>query len=190
MRGLSGNRLRVVKEVLRYCSFAFLFSGAILLAGVNARAASLDLKLEPSVLKPGVLYIDLANPTDARGITLGDDKQAANLTTKEVGGMTAAEPKDNYVLVKLDTALVKEETPLLVAFSYYDSDRWDEPEVQGFLPVSDPKGQYTHLPTFSGAYSESWRWWTSFTYANYSSGYLSGVRQSSFRLKIKDIRRI
>ncbi len=144
-------------------------------------------EIDAAKLKPEVLYIDLGNPSSARGIAPANEKEEANLERREVGGMPAAEPKNGAVILKMDPAVVKEETPLLVAFSYYDADRWDEPLIQGFLHAPDRHGFYTGTPTTAGAYSETWRWWTTFTYANYR-GYVRDGVQANFRLKVKSIR--
>ena len=144
-------------------------------------------EIDAAKLKPEVLYIDLGNPSSARGIAPANEKEEANLERREVGAPPAAEPKNGAVILKMDPAVVKEETPLLVAFSYYDADRWDEPLIQGFLHAPDRHGFYTGTPTTAGAYSETWRWWTTFTYANYR-GYVRDGVQANFRLKVKSIR--
>ncbi len=164
-----------------------------LLACVLASEAVLCTESTPAIatiaaaqLKPEVLYIDLASPGEARGIALADDKQAANLEQRELGGMVGALPKDGRIVVKLDPAIVKPETPLLVAFCYFDTEAWAEPAIAGFLHAPDPRGFYTNCATDGGAYSESWRWWTTFTYANYRG--IIDAKQANFRLGVKAIR--
>lgn len=101
--------------------------------------------VDASRLKPEVLYIDLANPADARGIALGDEKDMAGLERKELAGMPGAVPASGYVVVRFDPAVVKEETPLLVAFQYFDPEGFARgvPVIQGILDSPNREGSYT-----------------------------------------------
>lgn len=154
-----------------------------LVGSLTGAWAAGDARIEAARLKPEVLYIDLANPATARGLELADEKQAANLKRTEIDGVAAGEPEDGWVTLKLDPERVKRDTPLLVAFSYYDAERWDEPKLVGFphtaaRPQDGPVSlHWENCYTRGGAYSDSWRWWTAFTYANYGRG-----QQASFRL--------
>ena len=154
---------------------------AVMLGALHAAAEA--VVIDPAQLKPEVLYIDLANPANARGISLADENQAENLQRTEIDGVPAAEPQDGWVTLALDPDAVGRETAMLVAFSYYDSDRWDEPRLIGFPYHADagrdrpsPLG-WANCYTNAGAYSDSWRWWTAFAYANYGR-----ADRSSFRL--------
>ena len=133
-------------------------------------------KIDAARLKPEALYVDLANPTNARGISLGDEE----LEVTERGGQTVVVFKRRYVWVKLDPARVRPETPMLVAIGYYDPEQYgdvagdlqspDRPHrlsVQGFVDKPNRKGGYTTGSVVAPSHAGAWRWWTVFTYANY-----------------------
>ena len=77
--------------------------GSILLIPCVSPAADGGGSIDAARLRAEVLYLDLANPTTARGIAPADDKELANLERRERGGVPAAAPK------KARKAMVKNE---------------------------------------------------------------------------------
>jgi len=160
-----------------------------LVALCTAAAAVEPGKIDTARLKPEALYIDLTDPTHARGIRLGDEE----LEVTERDGETLVMFKKKYVWVKLDPARVRPETPMLVTMGYYDPEQYDHvagdlqpPDrpprlsVQGFLGKQNLKGGYTTGSVVAPSHAGAWRWWTVFTYANY--GMRASRTQSTFAL--------
>ena len=125
-------------------------------------------EINPARLKPEVLCMDFTNPSEARGISLVDKEELANLISTNMAGVTAVKVRDQRLTLLTDPTLIPDRSAVLVALNYYEPDSYGVLGIHGFLESPDNNvGRNSNRYGWQATGCDAWRWRAFIGYADF-----------------------